>query len=98
MLAEWLVQSGHEAAHVIGVDLATAEDPAIWLHAVATHAALITKDADLLAIRINAAAGPAVIWLRIGNATNRNLIGWFARRFPAVIDALLAGESIVEVR
>ena len=97
-LARWLADQGCPSEHVFQVGLATADDPGIWTYAVSAQAVLITKDEDFLAIRSAAGTGPAVVWLRIGNATNRVLIGWFAARFPAVLAALGAGELIVEVR
>lgn len=97
-LATWLVSRGHEAVHVFDVGLASAEDPDIWALAVSSHAVLVTKDEDFLTIRAMSAHGPSVVWLRIGNATNRALIDWFAKRFGSVLAALAAGQGIVEMR
>ena len=97
-LAGWLQGEGHEAAHVLDAGLTAAEDHDIWALAVRSGAILITKDEDFLAIRSRTASGPAVVWLRIGNATNRVLIGWFSTRFASVMAALMDGASVVEVR
>ena len=97
-LAVWLVSQRHEAVHVFDVGLVSAEDPGIWAFAVSSQAILVTKDEDFLTIRAMSANGPAVVWLRIGNATNRVLIDWFAKRFATILAALASGEGIVEVR
>jgi predicted nuclease of predicted toxin-antitoxin system len=41
--------------------------------------------------------GPAVIWVRIGNTTNRALLERFAEKFTAIIASLERGETIVEI-
>ncbi len=97
-LADWLNDAGHAAEHVLDVGLAGADDQEIWLDAVAKDAVLITKDEDFLAVRARSPGGPAVIWLRIGNATNRRLLTWFAVRFPSILASVEAGDGIIEVR
>ena len=97
-LATWLQQAGHEAAHVRDVGLREAEDAAIWDHAMQTGAVLITKDEDFVA-RATHAAGkpPVVVWLRVGNTTNRALLAWMEARLPAVLELLNQGNRLVEV-
>lgn len=97
-LPQWLVQAGHSAEHVQSFGLERADDTVVWAHAVKSHSILITKDEDFLSIRLQSSDGPAVVWLRIGNATNRNLISWIETRFELVVAALQAGEKIIEVR
>jgi predicted nuclease of predicted toxin-antitoxin system len=92
-LAGWLVEQGHEAGHVFDAGLASADDPDVWSETVRRNAVLITKDENFLAIRSASRDGPSVVWLRIGNATNRALIDWLAPRFPAILAALGAVAS-----
>ncbi len=96
-LARWLRKKGHHARHVFDSDLTKAEDDEIWALAIAENATLITKDGDFTVLRQRLRSGPAVVWLRLGNASNRTLIGWFDDRFPAILAALNAEESIIEV-
>ena len=96
-LANWLEDQGHHAEHVAALGLEGAEDPDIWVKACALDAILITKDEDFVVIRERAAAGPAIVWLRIGNATNRVLIAWLTKSFPAAVAALQSGVPIVEI-
>ena len=97
-LAVWLRSKGHEASHVSDAGLTRADDPVIWAHAVHHEAILVTKDEDFLYLRASQPGRSAVVWLRIGNATNAALVAWFAPRFANVLAALDAGEAIVEVR
>jgi hypothetical protein len=39
-----------------------------------------------------------VIWLRIGNATNPELLGWFMPQWPSMLVRLQAGDRLIEVR
>lgn len=97
-LAHWLEQQGYAARHVADVGLAAGNDTEVWALAVEQSATLITKDEDFLTIRNRAGEGPAVVWLRVGNATNRALLTWLAPRFAGVLSALNADETIIEVR
>jgi len=40
----------------------------------------------------------ALLWLRVGNASNRGLEEWLTPRWPMIDQALAAGERLVEVR
>jgi len=96
-LARFIAAEGHQAEHVIDLDMAGADDSTIWDYAIAMGAAIITKDEDF-AIRISVLpTGPAIVWLRIGNTSKRALINWFAPLLPKIEAALAAGERIVEV-
>ena len=97
-LAQWLVSQGYQAQHVADLGLASADDREIWRQAIASQAVLITKDQDFIVLRQQAHVGPAVVWLRIGNTTNRAMIGWLAKVFPEVVKGLADGETIIEVR
>jgi predicted nuclease of predicted toxin-antitoxin system len=45
-LASWLIQQGLTAQHVDDLGLRTADDVAVWNHASASGAVVITKDED----------------------------------------------------
>ena len=45
-LAVWLVAQGHDAAHVLDLELTRASDATIWQHAEVTSAIIVTKDED----------------------------------------------------
>ena len=96
-LARHLVASGHEATHVSEVGMVSAPDREIWEHAAIIDAALITKDEDFVTMRALNPNGPAVVWVRIGNTTNRHLFARFTAVISAVVSALRRGETVVEI-
>ena len=97
-LAAWLVAAGREAGHVEDFDLREADDSPIWRHALSTQAVLITKDEDI-AERARQSRNPLVIvWLRIGNASNRALQGWFLPQLPQIIAWIEEGVRVAEIR
>ena len=98
VLADWLAKQGHQAEHVFDHLKPTAEDDEVWALAVKLNAALVTKDEDFITIRTRSAAGPAIVWLRIGNATNPALVAWLQPRLNNILCAIDDGAFIVEVR
>ena len=97
VLARHLVTSGHEAVHVTDVGMLSARDRDIWEHAATIEATLITKDEDFVTMRALNTRGPAVVWVRVGNTTNRQLLARFTAVFSAVLSALQRGETVVEI-
>lgn len=97
-LATWLIQQGHIAQHVDELGLRNADDIVIWNHALVSGAIVITKDEDFAERTARTTTGPVIVWLRIGNATNRILMQWFSPRWEEVIDHLNAGDRLIEVR
>jgi predicted nuclease of predicted toxin-antitoxin system len=96
-LARYLTSQGHLAEHVYDLDMAGSNDSAIWDYAVGVAAAIVTKDEDF-AIRASVATkGPAIVWLRVGNTSNRALLNWFGSLLPRIEAELAAGERLVEV-
>ena len=98
VLCQWLRDRGLAAFHVADLGLSSAEDPDIWSIVSSMGAAPITKDEDFVSIRLSKDLGPAVVWLRIGNATNPALFAWLAPRLDAILAAIARGETIIEVR
>ncbi|MGI3899183.1 MAG: DUF5615 family PIN-like protein [Janthinobacterium lividum] len=96
-LARWLYAEGHAAAHVGDLGMGAASDRAIWDHARASGAAIITKDEDFARRRMSAADGPPVVWIRLPNTRRRDLLTWFAAVLPQVLAALARGETLIEV-
>jgi predicted nuclease of predicted toxin-antitoxin system len=79
-LAQWLREAGHSAQAVREVGLREAEDGAIWWCALKTGAAIITKDEDFTQLAQQNVKGPVVVWLRVGNTSNRALQEWLIPR------------------
>jgi predicted nuclease of predicted toxin-antitoxin system len=97
VLARQLVRSGHEATHLAEIDMLTARDSDIWEYATTIGAVLITKDEDFVTMRALNARGPAIIWVRTGNMTNRQLLARFAVALTTLVSALQRGEAVIEI-
>ncbi len=96
-LTLWLRELGHEAVHVAEAGLREADDTTIWAHALRTDAIIMTKDEDFAARSARETAGPVIIWLRVGNTTNRALRAWIEPRLPGTLELLAQGSRLVEV-
>lgn len=96
-LARRLTTRGYPAEHINRVDLRIASDRTIWQYAARTGATLITKDEDFVAFAGQERSGPQVVWIRIGNISNDALWRAIDPLLDEIIQALNAGERIVEV-
>ena len=96
-LAQRLTARGYPSEHVNRLDLAVASDDAIWQYAMRTGATLITKDEDFVALSERDASGPQVVWIRIGNISNHALWRALDPQLDEIVEALNAGERIVEI-
>jgi predicted nuclease of predicted toxin-antitoxin system len=96
-LAHWLREAGHEAAHVEDVGLRDSDDNAIWAHALQTGAIVVTKDEDFAARSAQFETAPVIVWLRVGNTTNRVLRAWIEPRLPGIAQLVAQGSRLVEV-
>ncbi|NOT47566.1 MAG: DUF5615 family PIN-like protein [Acidobacteria bacterium] len=97
-LASWLVGLGHSAQHVLELRFADADDSTIWNHALSVDAIIVTKDEDFAERTARTASGPVIVWLRIGNSTNRALLQWLEPRWPTISQLLNDGNRLIEVR
>ena len=97
-LAKWLRESGHDAQAVREAGLREANDCDIWDHAIRTAAVLVTKDEDFPLRDQKANASPVIVWLRLGNSTNRILRLWFMPQLPQVIELIEGGVRVLEIR
>lgn len=95
-LARWLTENGHEAQHVADIGLEEAKDRMIWKTAIQLQAVIITKDEDFFQMA-TLGSGPQVVWIKSGNTSRRALLKRMAILLPLVVEALQAGEHIVEI-
>lgn len=96
ILAREIIKLGHEAIHVRDLEMLSASDREIWKRAVELTAALVTKDEDFVMMRALDKEGPSVVWVRVGNTRNRDLLAYFVETFPKILAALMRGETVVE--
>lgn len=97
-LGDTLASLGARAEHVTDVGLGVATDRDIWAWAKRAGAAILTKDQDFAALSRHDPSGPPVIWVRLGNTTNRSLRETLAPILPLVLAALDKGERLIEIR
>ncbi len=97
-LASWLCEQGHEAQHVQDVGLRGAEDHSIWDYALSINAVILTKDEDFAERSARDSDSPVIVWLRLGNSTNRVLLLWLWSRWPQVLMLLDQKHRLIEVR
>jgi len=97
-LARELTARGYPAEHVNRVGLGIAGDDAIWRHASRSRETLVTKDEDFVALARRESSGPQVVWIRVGNISNDALWRVIDPLLDEIVDALNAGERIIEVR
>lgn len=96
-LSVWLREQGHEAQAVREVGLRAAGDGAIWAHAMQTSAVISTKDEDFPVRSQRTSNGLAVVWLRVGNASNQALRAWLEPRLAGIGQLIGQGSRLVEV-
>lgn len=100
-LAGWLREHGHQAEHVEDAGLREAEDSPIWKYALAQNAIVLTKDEDFAARAGQMGQdrrAPVIVWLRIGNCSNRALREWFGPLLPDIAREIEAGQRFIEIR
>lgn len=96
-LAHWVREAGNEADHVEDVGLREAHDDAIWEHALQSGAVIMTKDEDFATRSTRETIAPVIVWLRVGNTTNRVLRAWTDARLPGIVQMLGQGNRLIEV-
>jgi predicted nuclease of predicted toxin-antitoxin system len=97
-LATMLCEQGADAVAVRDIGLRNASDSTIWLYALKAQAAIVTKDEDFVARSLSSQESPVIIWLRIGNSTNRALQSWVLPLWPEILRRITAGDRLIEVR
>jgi predicted nuclease of predicted toxin-antitoxin system len=97
-LARWLVSQGHESYHVNDLGMTSTADRTIWRHACEISACIVTKDEDFALLQALDPTGPAVVWIRIGNAVRSVLLRRLPGIWPSVVSAIERGDKVIEVK
>ena len=97
-LARWLGEQGLAATAVRDAGLLESDDGSIVNFAASGNWAILTKDEDIALRCIGDPAAPRVVWLRLGNCTNRVLFEWLKPFLPEIQRRLGDGERLIEVR
>lgn len=97
-LARWLSSQSHSAEHLMDVGLLDSEDGAIWRHALENQAVILTKDEDFATRAMQAQQAPVIVWLRVGNCSNQDLLQRMSALLPQLLTLIEQGNRIVELR
>jgi predicted nuclease of predicted toxin-antitoxin system len=89
---------GLNCVHVLEVGLSTADDPVIWSHAIANNQIVVSKDEDFLLLASRPGDAGRMVWVRLGNCRNPVLLAAFDRTRDALLQALAAGQRVIELR
>ena len=86
-----------DADAVRDLGLRNAKDPEIFNEARRQRAVVMTKDSDFVDLVERLGTPPQVLWLTLGNTSNRHLREVLGRRLAAALAALRRGEPVVEL-
>jgi predicted nuclease of predicted toxin-antitoxin system len=96
-LARWIAAKGHDAQHVADLGMAGSSDLAIRDKATELKSVIVSKDEDFIQLS-GKVGGPQIVWVAFGNTSKAALLEKMEKIFPQIVEALEAGERIVEVR
>ena len=96
VLAQWLRDRSVDARHVRELGLKDRPDHEIWVRAIEDGAVLVSRDSDFALFARQDPRG-RLVWLRVGNCGNADLIRLVERLWPNIAARLEGGERVVEV-
>ena len=73
VLGHLFVATGHSYEHVAQVALIRGDDIGVWRYATQHACVIVSKDEDFPTLKALDPSGPQVVWLRVGNCSNRAL-------------------------
>jgi len=95
-LARWLdAQDDTVGTHVKDVGLGEAMDEEIWAYAKSDGSIIVTKDQDFIVLQMNDPKGSPILWVRLGNISNKKLIERFEQDFASIDKMFEDGERLV---
>lgn len=98
MLARHLEGQGYQASHIFDHLRADAEDREIAEFANRLGACVMTKDADFVDLARSGSLNHTLVWLRIPNLSNAELIQRVDQGIPAIVSAVRRNVRIAEIR
>jgi len=93
----WIEALGQAAFHISALAPPDANDDLVWTIATERGLAIVSKDEDFPRRVLASNAGPAVVWVRLGNQPNLVLKAALLPIWPLVCAQLDAGERLVEI-
>ncbi len=97
-LANWLRATFDVRAFSLrDVDMKDAKDERIFLRAKDEVDAILTKDEDFLRLVGKHGPPPSIIWVTIGNTSNRRMKELITDRLPRTLQLIKEGNAVVEI-
>jgi predicted nuclease of predicted toxin-antitoxin system len=97
-LCKWLQTKGGVAVHLGALDNGLRlPDEFIWAYAKENQFVIITKDNDFFDRAILKGSPPQVIFIKVGNCSNKTLFTTLDRFWLHIQNALAQGGALVEV-
>lgn len=97
-LVEHLRDLGHACEHVMEIGLDEADDLVVWTKAAEAGQIVVSKDEDFAFLANRPDDTGRLIWVRLGNCRNDALIAAFDGLHDRIIEAIDAGQRVVELR
>jgi predicted nuclease of predicted toxin-antitoxin system len=98
LLAQRLTDQGHPSVHLLDRLHPTARDRAVAELANELGAAVVSKDADFVALRERGVLHLTFVWVRCGNVDRNIVCDLIATRLPDIVKAAESGALIIEIR
>jgi predicted nuclease of predicted toxin-antitoxin system len=96
-LVGFLAEKGHTAEHVFDRFPPHVADTEIWKYALSCGGVIVSKDEDFSQRALVTEPAPKILWLRVGNTSNRALFAWLSPIWPNIERSLQSGEQLIEV-
>lgn len=97
-IAAWISQRfGIPCSHIRDTDLAAMPDAHIFERIRVPGDVIFTKDEDFIDLVTRLDPPPQVLWLRIGNTSNRHLRTYLEVTMGRAIELLSSSEPVVEL-
>lgn len=80
------------------MDWVQGSDNDLWLRCSDSATVIVSKEEDFAVWVMADRPGPAVVWLRTGNGTTRELIASLAPVIADIEARLMAGDRLIEIR
>lgn len=97
-LAQAFLDAGHDCEHMEDLLPRYSPDTEIARIANDSGAVLVSRDADFVRFSKDGLLTVPLIWVRLGNLRRAAMASAIRARLPALVIAIEAGTSIVEVR
>lgn len=94
-VAQWLWARGHEADHLIDLEIADKSDIDLYRLAISTGSIIVTKDSDFFHLA-RSGQGAQVLWIKSGNSSTAALLQQLSTSIDEIESALRDGERVVQ--